>query len=176
MKPILLTLVTIAFITSCSNSLTRKKAFELLNENYPKKLYYQIFTADQDYAANVKRAGLIKDGLITIDTNATFPNKCIFFTDNAKDLLVPTPEDEKELRAIQRVKVGEWKLKEITGINLSENKATVEYVHEISNITPFAKLYKNPPKVGETRKEVAYFIKYDDGWRLDKTNGLDFFN
>ena len=160
-------------IAGCSNGLSRKEAFQLLEKEYPKELFYQVFTGDINHAQRMEKEGFVTSGLVTVDAKASFPDRYIRFTDKANNLLLPTPENEKA-RVIQRVKTGEYHLLKITGVKNTDKKAAVEYTIEVRNLTPFAKLHKKPLIDKQQKTRTAYFIKYDDGWRLDKTEGLEY--
>ncbi len=121
----------------------------------------------------MENEGFVTSGLVTVDTKVTFPELFIHFTNKADNLLLPTPESEKA-REIQRVKTGEYHLLNITGVKNTDKKAAVEYTIEVRNRTPFAKLHKKPLIDKQQKTRTAYFIKYDDGWRLDKTEGLEY--
>lgn len=54
-------------------------------------------------------------------------------------------------------------IREIPAINSSE----VEYIEKIVEITPVGKIY-NDISIGKTYNVSATFIKYNDGWRIDK--------
>jgi hypothetical protein len=161
-------------LLACSNGeLTKKQAYQILQKDYPKIIYYSIYTADPDHATKIRQQGLVNAGLATVDTNAGFLKQCIFFPQKAGNLLLPTPEKEKA-RLIQRVKTGERYVFEITGIKMLEkNKAVVEYSTEVRNVTPFSRLSKKPIKEGDKGNGSAYFTKYTDGWRVDHRNSLD---
>lgn len=160
-------------IVGCSSGLSRSEAFELLEKEYPKELFYQVYTGDLNHAQRMEKDGFVANGLVTVNTKVSFPDRFIHFTNKANDLLLPTPENEKA-REIQRVKTGEYHLLKITGIKNTDKKAAVEYTIEVRNLTPFAKLHKKPLIDRQQKTRTAYFIKYDDGWRMDKTEGMEY--
>ncbi|MFZ4726764.1 MAG: hypothetical protein ACOYMD_15125, partial [Paludibacter sp.] len=59
---------------------------------------------------------------------------------------------------------------EVTGIRDTgdNNTAIVEYTEKIIEVTPVGQMYNNGPQLGQTTPAKAYFVKYDDGWRLSK--------
>ena len=89
-------------LVSCSNELSRKEAFKLLEKEYPKELFYPVYTADQSHARKMEQEGLVTSGLISIDNKQPY----ISFTSKANKLLLPTPDFDKNARKIQRVKTG----------------------------------------------------------------------
>lgn len=173
MKHLFFLSIALTLLASCSDGLSRKKAYKLLEKEYPKELFYQVFTADRDHAQNMQEKGLVAARLVTIDTKASYLDPIILFTAKANTQLLPTPDNEKA-RKIQRVKTGEYHLIRITAVKSSEKKVAVEYIVEIRNLTAFAKLYNKPLIDKEQKTKTAYFIKYNDGWHIDKTGGLEY--
>lgn len=170
MKRHYLLYIPLILLASCTHELSRNEAFRLLEKEYPKELYYQVFTADRNHARKMEQEGLVTAGLVTINPQAPY----IYFTNNANKLLLPTPDFDKNSRKIQRVKSGEYHLVEITGIKGNDKKAAVEYTFELRNLTSFSKLHNKPLKDKEQKTKTAYFIRYDDGWRIDKSEGLEY--
>ena len=174
MKPILTVCIAAFFIYGCSGSLSKGEALKILSKDYPKEIYYQVFTLDPNHVKKMQDAGFVAEGLVAIEPyNGAFTNSRITFTPKAEKLLLPTPKSEQE-RKIQRVKTAEHHLIEVTDLKLSENKAAIEYSYEIRNVTPFSKLYKKRLTENEQRTAKAYLIKDGDIWRLDRTGGLEY--
>jgi TonB family protein len=63
------------------------------------------------------------------------------------------------------------KFVKVTGIREipAFNTADVEYLEQITEVTPVGKVYDDIIP-GQVYKSTASFIKYNDGWRLDKVN------
>ena len=159
---------------SCSNELSKKEALNLLQKEDPKIIFYRIYTADPGHAERLIQQGFVEKGLVKIDSNASILSQRIFFTDKTKDLLTPTPPEEKTA-LIQRVKTAEKYVKEISGIRMmGKEKAVVEFVTVYRNLTPFSTLSKKAIKEEQEAPAKAYFSKYTDGWRIDNRNSLDF--
>ncbi len=78
-----------------------------------------------------------------------------------------TPERDKSIN-VQKVKLAEEELKEVTGIKMmDDNKSAVaEYTTTYKNVTPFSSLVNTDFSKEDTHQ--AYFALYDDGWRLEK--------
>src|SRR5688572_27021303 len=120
MKRHYLLYVLLILLASCTHELSRNEAFKLLEKEYPKELFYQVFTADRNHARKMEQEGIVAAGLVTIKTQEA---PYIYFTNNANNLLLPTPDFDKKTRKIQRVKTGEYHVVEITGIKGNDKKA-----------------------------------------------------
>jgi DNA-binding PadR family transcriptional regulator len=57
---------------------------------------------------------------------------------------------------------------QITGMREipQNNSYEVEYIEQITIITPIGEICKNPPQLGQSRQKKAVFYKYTDGWRI----------
>src|SRR5690606_8387929 len=92
----------------------------------------------------------------------------IQFTDKARLYLLETSEKDKSYK-IQKVKVADEDITEVTGVQMSGDgkTATVEYSVSYKNVTDFAALLPKTDftKPATKRAEVAL---YDDGWRLNR--------
>jgi hypothetical protein len=170
---ILLT-ITYLMVAGCSskNELTREEAFRLIQQdkNYPKAIDYDLYCGDPKYARKAIDAGLDTQGLVTVQRTQKLGevgNPLIHFTDKAKPYLLPTPSNDQSSN-IQKVKVAEEDLVEVTGINTgtSGKDAVVEYTTAYRDLTPFSVLMATNFKQQATRK--ANFALYDDGWKLEK--------
>jgi hypothetical protein len=138
--------------------------------DYPKVYDYDIFCADPKYANKILAAGLENEELLTVKRTqkiAEIGQPLIEFTEKATPYLLSTPEEDKKTN-IQKVKIADEELLEVTGIKLdNEGKnAIVEYTTGYKNGTPFASLVSTDLKKQTTH--TAHFALYDDGWRLEK--------
>ncbi len=81
--------------------------------------------------------------------------------------LLPTPDKDKSSN-IQKVKLGEEQLVEVTGITTGESgkDAVVEYTTAYRDLTPFSVLVATNYKQIASRK--ANFSLDDEGWKLEK--------
>ncbi|WP_207428928.1 hypothetical protein [Pedobacter sp. SYSU D00535] len=172
MKNILTCLLPIFIIVSCSSEkLDREKALKLLQESHQSQsATYNIFVSDPMYAKRMLDAGLESEGLLTVQRTQSLGDAgkpLITFTERGKTYLVPQTEEDKKDN-IQRVKIADEAIEEVTGIQMSDGdkKAVVEYTTSYKNVTPFAKLSKR--KLDEKGSHKANFVLYDDGWRMQK--------
>jgi|RhiMetdeSRZDD1v2_1073273.scaffolds.fasta_scaffold27384_10 hypothetical protein len=175
-KILYLFFVAVLFMHCSSNKLTREKAAEIIKNNYPELVDWDIFCGDPEFAKKVLDTDLEKDGYVTIKRTHTFnelSEPWINFAEKAKPYFLTTPPGDKE-HQIQKVKVADIQFGEITGMKMLANdkKAIVEYKIEYKNLTPFAILAKIDDKKPVTR--TAYFSLYDDGWRQEKKPDIDF--
>jgi hypothetical protein len=161
-------------IAGCSSKkeLTREEAFRLLQQgkNYPKVIDYDLYCGDPKYAEKVIDAGLETQGFVTVQHTQKLGevgSPLIHFSDKAKAYLLPTPSSDQSSN-IQKVKVAEEDLVEVTGINTgtSGKDAVVQYATTYKNLTPFSVLATTNFKQQATRK--ANFVLSDDGWHLEK--------
>lgn len=180
MKSITVFLCLASLLTAgcSSNKLTRENALQTLqNEKlYPRIVDYDLFCGDPNYAVKVLDAGLEDQGYLTVDRTQKLKDigkPIIHLTDKAKPYLLPTPKDD-QISQIQRIKLADEYLKEITGIKISASgkNAVVEYAVIYKNVSPFAVLVKRNLQKPDTTK--AYLSSYDDGWRIEKKPGIEF--
>lgn len=180
MKSITVFLCLASLLTAgcSSNKLTRENALRVLQKEklYPRILDYDLFCGDPNYAVKVLDAGLEDQGYLTVDRTQKLMDigkPIIHLTEKATHFLLPTPKDD-QISQIQRIKIADEFLKEITGIRISGNgkNAVVEYTVICKNISPFAVLLKRDLQKPDTRK--SYFSLYDDGWRIEKKPGVEF--
>lgn len=166
-------------ITSCQPKKLDKKMAEsmILEKNhYPKIIDYDVFRNDPVHAYTILKSGLVEKGYVKVlerkrigDTAST-----VSFTAAAKPFLLPTPEEDKVVSHIQRVKIGEANFGGIKEISImsSGNKAVVSY-YTIQNKNVFAAVRKNP--ISDTIIHQSYFIREDSRWKImDKKNELEF--
>jgi hypothetical protein len=169
-KTSLFYLLITLFVACSSNKLDREKALKLLQEQrgYPKAVTYNIFIADPAYAKRMLDANLEKKGFVKIQRTQKLSevgSPLISFTEKAEPYLQPqTDEDKKD--NIQRVKIADELLDEVTGIQMLDDKhAKVEYRTAYKNISPFSTLSKL--KLDGTTTHEVNFSLYDDGWRIE---------
>lgn len=173
-KLALLAAVFCLILAGCNSNkeLSREEALNLIRQgkNYPKVIDYDLYCGDPKYAKKAIDAGLESQGLVTVQRTqklAEVGSPLIQFTDKATPYLLPTPSSDKSSH-IQKVKLGDEELVEITGIKTgpSGKDAVVEYTTAYKKLTPFAVLATTNWEQQATRK--ANFTLYDDGWRLEK--------
>lgn len=176
MKNILFVFIAIwMFSSSCSNKsqdLSRKEALILIKqeEGYPKVVDYDIFCGDPEFAKKVLDVGLDALGLVIVQRSQKLSevgNPLIRFSEKSQPYLLPTPDEDKSVK-IQKVKLAEEELLEVTGVKmLNGNKSAIaEYTTSYINVTPFSGLVKTD--FNEKVNHTAHFSLYDDGWRLEK--------
>lgn len=166
-------------LSSCANDnkdLSREEAMNLLKQetNYPEVVNYDLFCGDPEFAKKVLDAGLETQGLLTVQRTQKLGDvgkPIIQLSDKAQPYLLPTPEKDKSIN-VQKVKLAEVELKEVTGIKMTEDRksAVVEYTTTYKNVTPFSTLVNTDFKKEDTHQ--ANFALYDDGWRLEKKQGM----
>lgn len=168
------------FLFSCSNDLSRDKAKDLivqkynlpqtetvkLGKSYLKK--YQnlngIYNETGYSGAKEKLDALLSQGLITIgeSQSGTIGYGLMFYatvmlTDEGKKYLIK--EDEKDYE----MKSNEIAFGEITGIQVNEKSAEVDYTLQRVNFTPFGNSSSK-----DIMTERQFFALYDDGWRISE--------
>ncbi len=180
MKNALLTLfATLILMAGCSDDkreLSREEAMNIIKQEttYPKVIDYDLFCGDPEFAKKVLDAGLETQGLLTVQRTQKLGDvgkPIIQLSGKAQPYLLPTPEKDKSIN-IQKVKLAEEELKEVTGIKMMEDgkTAVAEYTTTFSNVTPFSELVNTDFKKENTRQ--ATFSLYDDGWRLKKKQDM----
>ncbi|MBN9349289.1 MAG: hypothetical protein J0H55_01270 [Chitinophagaceae bacterium] len=176
MKNVLFALFAVCtLLTACSDDnkeLSREEAMNLLKQQttYPKVVDYDIFCGDPAFAKKVLDAGLETQGLLTVQQTqklSELGKPIIQLSTKAEPYLLPTPEKDKSIN-IQKVKLAEEQLKEVTGIKMMDDgkSAVAEYTTIYKNVTPFSSLVNTDFSKEDTHQ--AYFALYDDGWRLEK--------
>lgn len=155
-----------------SKDLTKEEAMNLLKQEttYPRVVDYDLFCGDPEFARKVLDAGLETQGLLTVQRTRKLGDvgqPIIQLSGKAEPYLLPTPEEDKLIN-VQKVKLAEEELKEVTGIKMMEDgkRATAEYKTVYKTVTPFSALVKIDFKKGDTHQ--ANFALYDDEWRLEK--------
>ena len=174
MKTSLIVYTACLIIAACSSNeeLSREEALRLIQQDkqYPKVIDYDIYRSDPQFARAVLDAGLEKEGLVTVQRThklADIGEPLIEFTDKAKPYMLPTSDEDRKMD-IQKVKIADEELVEVTGIQtMGDGKqATAEYTTAYKNISDFSALTKT--NFSQTATYKAYFMLYDNGWRLQK--------
>lgn len=184
-KSYLFYLCFLFILNACSDGLSRDKAADIIREHYqlPTAYYDTFFLEDQthvNFGEYRFRRDSIKQrfeklqslGLVTWYSDYNVGRSLVRAKLTAEGMKyakgepvkVYNPKSFHKEQTIQAY-LYDISLKEVTGMQLNEDnsKATVEYVLNRNNITPFGEvLYIQP---GE-EKHTANFAKYDDGWRI----------
>lgn len=172
-------ILPLLLLASCSNKdLSRAQAKELIIKElkFPKPYDHEISCGDPEVAKALLDLGLEEQGLITVVKSKSpgeLSSPWISFTEKGKAYLLPTKAEDLKLQG-QNVKIVDLDFGEILGVAMANgNKAAkVEYTIIYKNPTPFSKIYSwdfTKPK-----KQFAYFVLYDDGWKYDKLGELSF--
>ena len=173
MKKLILIILMAGLIAGCSpKELSREEASRIIQKEmqYPKVVDYDIYCSDPAMLRKVIDAGLEEKGLVTVQRTQKLKDigkPLIEFTDKAKANLLSTPEKDKEIH-IQKVKIADEEFVNVTGIQTSEGgkNAVAEYTTAYKNVNGFSSLINKDYNKPDTHK--AYFVLYDDGWRLEK--------
>lgn len=172
MKNIVTLVITLLILSSCSSGekLDRETALKMLKEYQgdSKISTYSIFVTDPTFAKRMIDAGLEDEGLLRVKRTQKLTEigePLIVFTEKSQPYLVAQTEEDIADR-IQRVKIADMEIDEITGVQMieGESRAVVEYKIAFKNVSPFSKLYKMNLESGETHK--VNFVLFDDGWRV----------
>ncbi len=172
MKKILSLCLAALLLAACSNNekLDRETALRLIehSKTYPKVISYNIFISDPEFAKRVLDAGLEESGLVLIQRTRKLGEvgqPIISFTAKADPFLLPQ-SDQDQSDGVQRVKIADEAVEEITGVKMldGKKKAIAEVKTSYKNISPFSALSKLELNKGKIRK--VNFVLYDDGWRL----------
>lgn len=136
---------------------------------FPRVKDYSVFRTELAQARTAFNSNLDEEGLLTVNQDVS--NPMIEFTEKARPYLLPTSEEDQAMK-VQKVKLADEDLLEVTGIKTSEDgkTAVVEFTTALTNLTPFANLLQGKVKESTANNE-AYFTLYDDGWRMEKHSG-----
>ncbi len=136
---------------------------------FPRIMDHSIFRAESEQVRIASNSNLDEEGLLTVSQDVS--NPVIEFTEKAEAYLLPTSEEDKAMR-IQKVKLADEDLVEVTGIQTSSDgkRAVVEFTTTLKNLTPLNALLTRKLKETDAVNKVS-FILYDDGWRLERTPG-----
>lgn len=170
----LIAVVALLVVGCGEKKLTKDEAAALISwkYGYPHVYDYDIFCGDPQHARNVLDKGLEDKGLVIVHRTLKFSQMgkmpIIEFTTKAQPYLLPTSAEDK-VHHVQKVKIGEESLLEITSITTDQESktATVIYKTQFSKLTPFAVLI--PRGVDTPWERTATFLLSDgDGWVLQK--------
>lgn len=149
---ILILLICIGLGACSKKELTKDEALVLLTreKGFPRTIDFDIFTADPKHAKKMLDMSLENDGYVMVQRTqklGEIGKPLISFTEKAKPFLLPV-SDEDLRNSIQKVKIADETIVEITGIREDRNAGTVEvsYTTNYTNATPFAVLVKNIDK------------------------------
>jgi hypothetical protein len=188
--------IIIFVVTSCSKPLTREDALTKLKNstNYPVIKTYECiksYIKDMDTQGrgvsivigedeNKEKEKILRqfenNGLLQLIETPQFSESNNFLlgttirtwtlvevrlTDSGRKYL--TNEDSK----VYTLKLWETDVNEITGIREMEDKKTavVDYTLTNKSITPFGEIFSDK---NQTVNQTAYFVIYDDGWRIQQ--------
>lgn len=175
MKKILSLCIAALLLVACSNNekLDRETALKLIEDSktYPKVISYNIFISDPDFAKRVLDAGLEDSGLVLVKRTRKLSDigqPIISFRTKADPFLLPQ-SDQNKSDGIQRVKIADETVEEVTGVQMLEGdkKAIAEVETSFKNVSPFAALSKLDLNKRNTRKVSV--VLYDDGWRVENS-------
>jgi|GEM_PF-5535656 len=192
---VVLSLILGCLLSSCSNKMSEADLKEMIIEGNEYRIQRDItINLNNVYeAAELERVGLVGEGYVKTNTKITINDptdmRRIELTNKAKPFLIGQVEKEtKTTRSIfggsysvfhQKVATYKMDFKEIVSVryNKDENKAIVKYQVVFKNLTPFANVFRKKRDTieeGQTIDKEAYFIRYEDGWKLEKKPSLDF--
>jgi hypothetical protein len=159
--------------TGCSNKpkLEKEKALQLIaiEFKYPRVIDYEIYCSDPAHAKKLLDAGFAANGLVTIKKTQKLKDMgspLIGFTDKAKPYVLPTRDKDKKLD-IQKVKIAEEVITDVTIVATEGQYKTVEYTTGYKNITPFSTLLNTDFK--KPKKHTVHFTSSDNGWILQQS-------
>lgn len=175
MKNLLFTLLLAGItLSGCNHApeLSKDEALQIINKelHYPKVIDFDIFCSDPAHAKSLMNAGLVADGIVTIQKAQKLKDigePLVQYTVKAQPYLLPTPDKDKALD-IQKVKIADEEVKDLSISQDSENKniVWVEYTSVYKNITPFSVLMKR--NLNEQVSHKVQFSLTDSGWILQK--------
>lgn len=161
------------FISCSTNKLSEEQAKQLITKyyGYPKAFTFEVNRIDPESVQRLDNAGLESAGMVTLVKKWSFDGITepkIFFTEKAKPYLTGPSKGEASEQS-ENVKVADTEMGEITGIAISKDGQTAkaEYTIYYKNIAPFKVLIQKP--LEKPQEHTAYFRRYEDGWRVDKT-------
>lgn len=166
----LLFLVAITLISCNKKELTKDQALSLIEQQgrFPYIHSYQIYFKDSEDGKRAINAGLEKEGLVKVERNRKSGNNegnVIEFTEAAKAYFMEP--DKGQLSSVQRVKVAEEILEEVTSLEIGEEGKTAKatYTTKFIKVTPFAKLERKD--FDEHRPHQVKFVQDKNGWRVE---------
>ncbi|UPZ18028.1 hypothetical protein [Flavobacterium humidisoli] len=165
----ILPLFSLVFICCQNNKLDNRTAESMIvkKHQFPQEIDFEVFCNDPVHAKKMLDSGLEEKGFVEIIKVKGYKNRdkpLIEFTDSAKPFLLETTAEEREYK-IQKVKIGLKKFGQIIQITAETNDkkmAVVDYIVQYE-INEFGVLW---PGLPEEKKEKAYFILSDNGWKI----------
>lgn len=173
MKKILSLCIGALLLGACSKNdkLDLDTALKVIesSKTYPKVISYNIFVSEPAFAKRVLDAGLEESGLVMVQRTRKLGEvgqPIISFTAKADPYLL-TQSDQDKSDGIQRVKIADEVVEEVTAIQMldGDKKAIADVKTTFKNISPFSPLSKL-----ELDKEIIRkvdFALYDNGWRVN---------
>lgn len=181
--------IFLCFVFGCGNNLTREKAFEMIDKNFPDlntAKFYLVKNYIFDKNILLIMQQLASKGVIDIKETyrtggygGTVIGYTTYLTDLGRTYTIEISKDHSYAIVI----IGKRKLVKIKGMKFSnENKrAEVEFLWETVDLTPFGEFAKNF-NVQFIKLETdfrpyetfypgtAIISLYDDGWRIEKNS------
>jgi hypothetical protein len=170
---IALNFACVVFLSQCRpDELTREEAKRLLLQEraYPATVEYKIYCGSDSDAKKLHESGLVQDSLVVVKlahTPEDVGKPLISFTEKARPYLIDTSDTLKSID-VQKVKIGDEELLDVTDIKISPDKksAVAEYVIATKNLTPFSVLPEH--KLLPTQKRKTSFTFLNGRWTWDK--------
>lgn len=165
----ILPLLSLLLICCHNNKLDSKTAESMIVKKYqfPKEIDFEVFCNDPVHAKRMLDSRLEKKGFVEIMKVKGFKNSdksLIEFTELSKPFLLETTLEDREYK-IQKVKIGMKsfdKIIQITSETSCKKMAVAEYIVK-NDKNEFGVLW---PGLPNEKKEKAYFILSDDGWKI----------
>jgi hypothetical protein len=185
---LIIVLTSIILISGCSKDLSRDKAKDLSRDKAKKMIISHfksttLITTELDVGSKIMAnqmspkwlESLKREGLIDYTYHQPYVLNhvvSVSLTDKGKKYVVGDTGTRGWPNAGQKyvnVKLAEREFVEITGIRAPGDKkeAVVEYNWKYANLSPFSKGWKGADyDEKKTHMGEAYFVLYDDGWRI----------
>ncbi|MFH7001173.1 hypothetical protein NLG42_19410 [Flavobacterium plurextorum] len=165
----ILPLFSLLFICCQNNELDSKTAETMIvkKHQFPKEIDFEVFCNDPVHAERMLDSELEEKGFVEIMKIRGFKDRdkpLIEFTDLSKPFLLETTLEDREYK-IQKVKIGMKKFDkiiQITSETSDKKMAVAEYIVKYE-LNEFGVLW---PGLPEEKKEKAYFILSDNGWKI----------
>lgn len=171
MKTYYILISAICFITvGCgSKELTRADAERMIRSEFkfPRAMDRSLFLAEPAQVSIASNSNLDEQGFLAIAQDQS-GNPIVKFTEKADSYLLPTSDEDRAMN-IQKVKVADEDLVEVTGIKTSADgkRAVVEFTTGLKNFTPLRDLLARKLTEATVNNKVD-FVLYDDGWRVEQ--------
>jgi hypothetical protein len=169
---------------SCSSSLSRGKAAELISKgfesdkktviwisfNHPVDSHEQLVAEPSEYGV-LARLGYLDCQIIPAarpEGGIGHPQYCglqLTSKGNQASVAWEVHKYQNEISDIN-VPVAKPELVDVTGITLRENEAAATYTWKLTPINDIGKAVAEQEKFETVASATAYFQKFDDGWRL----------